>query len=181
LLLWLVFFLNLGLLYLVSTWLPSLLHEIGLPVAQAQRTSSLFQLGGVAYGLVLAALIRFLGPYALLIVSYSLAAVALLILSSHPAGALLAAAVLFVGGINGAQVGLNALSATLYPTSARATGVGWALGVGRFGAILGPVFAGKLMTQGASAAHLLQLVAYPTLGCALAVGLLWVAVSRTAR
>jgi AAHS family 4-hydroxybenzoate transporter-like MFS transporter len=180
LLLWLVFFLNLGMLYLVSTWLPSLLHEIGLPVAQAQRTSSLFQLGGVAYGLVLAALIRAFGPYVLLMVSYTLAAVALVVLSTHPSGTLLAAAVLFVGGINGAQVGLNALSATLYPTSARASGVGWALGVGRFGAILGPLIAGTLMTEGATAGHLLRLVAFPTLGCAVAVALLWAAMARTA-
>jgi MFS transporter, AAHS family, 4-hydroxybenzoate transporter len=180
LLLWLVFFLNLGMLYLISIWLPSLLHEIGLPVAQAQRTSSLFQLGGVGYGLVLAALIRFFGPIALLAVSYTLAAVALLVLAAHPAGLLLSAAVLFVGGINGAQVGLNALSATLYPTSARASGVGWALGVGRFGAILGPLIAGAMMTHGASAGHLLQLLAFPTLGCAAAVGLLWLVLARTA-
>jgi AAHS family 4-hydroxybenzoate transporter-like MFS transporter len=181
LLLWLVFFLNLGMLYLVSTWLPSLLHEIGLPTAQAQRTSSLFQLGGVAGGLVLAALIKRLGPYRLLIVSYTLAALALLLLAQRPVGALLIVAVLVTGnGINGAQVALNALAATLYPTAARASGVGWALGVGRFGAILGPLIAGTLLVQGASAAHVLWLVAFPAVACALAVGVLWVAVARTA-
>ena len=150
-----------------------------MPIAQSQRTSSLFQLGGVGYGLVLAALMSFVGPYRLLIVSYTLAALALLVLSSHPSGALLVIAVLVVGGINGAQVALNALSASLYPTSARASGVGWALGVGRFGAILGPLIVGTLMTQGATAAHLLRISAVPTLACAAAVALLWAAVDRT--
>jgi AAHS family 4-hydroxybenzoate transporter-like MFS transporter len=178
LLLWLVFFLNLGMLYLVSTWLPSLLGQ-WLPMDQAQRISSFFQLGGVGYGLALAALIPFFGPYRLLIVSYTLAALALLVVSSHPSAALIAVAVLLVGGINGAQVALNALSATLYPTSARASGVGWALGVGRFGAILGPVMAGTLMTHGAGPAQLLRLGIYPTLACAAAVALLWAAVART--
>jgi AAHS family 4-hydroxybenzoate transporter-like MFS transporter len=181
LLLWLVFFLNLGMLYLVSSWLPTLLNEIGLPLTQAQRTSSLFQLGGVAGGLVLAVLIKRLGPYRLLIVSYTLGALALLALSTRPVGLLLGIAVIFIGnGINGAQVALNALAATLYPTAARASGVGWALGVGRFGAILGPLIAGALLAQGGSAAHVLWLVAFPALGCAAAVALLWAAVARTA-
>jgi AAHS family 4-hydroxybenzoate transporter-like MFS transporter len=38
----------------------------------------------------------------------------------------------------GAQNGANALAAEVYPTAARATGVGWALGIGRIGSILGP-------------------------------------------
>jgi AAHS family 4-hydroxybenzoate transporter-like MFS transporter len=179
LLLWLVFFFNLGLLYLVSTWLPTLLNEIGLPLGEALHTAALFQLGGVAGGLVLAALIKRTGPFVLLIVSYTLGALALLLLSLHPSAALIALAVLFTGnGINGAQVALNALSATLYPTSARASGVGWALGIGRFGAILGPLIVGTLMFSGASAAHVIWLAALPTLGCAAVIALLRLAVMR---
>lgn len=41
-------------------------------------------------------------------------------------------------GVVGAQNGANAMAAEIYPTEARATGVGWALGVGRIGSILGP-------------------------------------------
>jgi AAHS family 4-hydroxybenzoate transporter-like MFS transporter len=50
--------------------------------------------------------------------------------------------------IQGAQAGLNALAAGFYPTTVRATGVGWALGVGRVGSIVGPAIGGMLLTMG---------------------------------
>ena len=45
----------------------------------------------------------------------------------------------------GAQSGSNALAASLYPTSVRATGVGWALGIGRIGSIAGPLVGALLI------------------------------------
>ena len=45
----------------------------------------------------------------------------------------------------GAQISLNALTAYIYPTQARSTGVGWALGIGRIGSILGPLVGGVLL------------------------------------
>jgi AAHS family 4-hydroxybenzoate transporter-like MFS transporter len=42
---------------------------------------------------------------------------------------------------------LNALAATYYPTAMRSTGIGWALGIGRVGAIVGPVLAGELIAR----------------------------------
>jgi AAHS family 4-hydroxybenzoate transporter-like MFS transporter len=47
----------------------------------------------------------------------------------------------------GAQGGLNALAASFYPTSMRSTGVGWALGVGRLGSIVGPLLGGMFLTS----------------------------------
>jgi AAHS family 4-hydroxybenzoate transporter-like MFS transporter len=41
--------------------------------------------------------------------------------------------------VQGAQAGLNALVAAYYPTSVRSTGLGWALGIGRVGSIIGPM------------------------------------------
>jgi AAHS family 4-hydroxybenzoate transporter-like MFS transporter len=180
LLLWLVFFLNLGLLYLFSTWLTTLLNQGGLPLPVAQRTAAMFQLGGVAGGFVLALLIKRLGPFVLLAASYTLAALAMVGLSLNIAAfPLVVVAVLIIGnGINGAQVALNALSATLYPTAARASGVGWALGIGRFGAIVGPLMAGTLMYTGAPPGHVFWVAALPTLGCAIAVAVLRMAVVR---
>jgi len=182
LLLWVVFFVNLSLLYVFSQWLPTLLNQAGLPLARALRTATLFQLGGVAGGFVLAALMKRWGPFVLLIVSYTLACIALLALSLHLTGLLLVSlAVLITGnGINGAQVGLNAVSATLYPTAARASGVGWALGIGRFGAIVATFLAGTLLYKGSSSEHVFWLTALPTFGCALCVALLRAAVARSA-
>jgi AAHS family 4-hydroxybenzoate transporter-like MFS transporter len=182
LLLWLVFFLNLGLLYLMSTWLSTLLNEDGLPLAQALRTAAMFQIGGVVGGFGLAWLMQRWGPYLVLSVSYTLTAGALAMLGTHVSNPVLLVLFILVtgNGINGGQVALNAVSATLYPTAARATGVGWALGVGRFGAILGPFAAGSLMAAGIKLGHLFWLAIIPTLICAIAVTLLRLAVNRSA-
>lgn len=182
LLLWLVFFLNLGLLYLMSTWLSTLLNEGGLPLAQALRVAAMFQIGGVVGGFGLAWLMQRWGPFLVLAVSYTLTAGALAVLGTHVTQpALLVVLILITGnGINGGQVALNAVSATLYPTAARATGVGWALGVGRFGAIVGPLTAGTLMAAGINLGHLFWLAIIPTLVCAVSVILLRLAVNRSA-
>ncbi len=181
LLLWLVFFLNLGLLYVMSTWLATLLHESGLPLSRALRIASMFQIGGVVGGFALAWLMQRWGPFLVLAVSYTLTAGALGILGTHVSSpAVLVVLILITGnGINGGQVALNAVSATLYPTAARATGVGWALGVGRFGAILGPLATGALMAAGIDLGHLFWLAIIPTLICAVAVTLLRLAVNRS--
>ena len=50
--------------------------------------------------------------------------------------------------INGGQGSLNTISAMFYPTAIRATGIGWALGVGRIGAVIGPAVGGILVGAG---------------------------------
>ncbi len=59
-------------------------------------------------------------------------------------------AVTFVLGfmVIAAQAGLNALAASYYPTAVRSTGIGWALGVGRIGSIVGPLMGGMFLTWG---------------------------------
>jgi AAHS family 4-hydroxybenzoate transporter-like MFS transporter len=47
--------------------------------------------------------------------------------------------------VQGTQAGINALSAMYYPTVIRSTGVGWALGVGRVGSIVGPLIGGMML------------------------------------
>jgi AAHS family 4-hydroxybenzoate transporter-like MFS transporter len=47
--------------------------------------------------------------------------------------------------VNGGQGSLNTISAMFYPTAIRATGIGWALGIGRIGAVIGPYIGGKLV------------------------------------
>ncbi len=51
----------------------------------------------------------------------------------------------------------------------RSTGVGWALGIGRFGSILGPVVGGWLLALGWSYASLMQLASLPMLVAAIAI------------
>jgi MFS family permease len=86
-----------------------------------------------------------------------------------PLGALFALAFAVGWGIFAGQPGLNALAATSYPTDLRSTGIGAALGIGRFGAIFGPVAASALMLRGWSTAEILRTAALPALASAAVV------------
>jgi MFS transporter, AAHS family, 4-hydroxybenzoate transporter len=66
-------------------------------------------------------------------------------------------------GVIGGQTVANALSADYYPTAIRATGVGWSLGIGRVGSIVGPILGGFLLSYGGTARHVFWAAAIPAL------------------
>jgi len=72
-------------------------------------------------------------------------------------------AMIFVMGLftYGGLVGLYAMATRVYPSGVRATGVGWAIGVGRFGSIIGPGLAGALIGLGWDRASYFALLAVP--------------------
>jgi MFS transporter, AAHS family, 4-hydroxybenzoate transporter len=147
LLLWLVFFINLLALFFLMTWLPAILVDAGFLISKAINVSVLFSLGGAIGALLLAQLMSKYGSRQMLTVFFSLAAflcaVVVRLGGSSPFFLML---VIFLSGFLtiSAQVGMNATAAGIYPTDIRATGVGWALGLGRVGAITGPVIGGVL-------------------------------------
>lgn len=147
LLLWLAFFINLLALFFLMTWLPSILIDAGFLISKAINVSVLFSLGGAIGALLLAQLMTLYGSRRMLAVFFSLAAflcvVVVRLIGSSPFFLML---VIFLSGFLtiSAQVGMNAMVASIYPTGIRATGVGWALGLGRVGAITGPVIGGVL-------------------------------------
>src|SRR5258707_11906821 len=77
---------------------------------------------------------------------------------------------IFVAGfcVVGGQIAANALAAGFYPTAVRATGVGWALGIGRIGSIVGPLVGGALLTMKWSTASEFVAAAVPAPCTALA-------------
>jgi AAHS family 4-hydroxybenzoate transporter-like MFS transporter len=164
LLLWLVFFMNLLLLYFLVNWLPAVLRQAGLPIERAIVSTAFLNLGGIVGALVLARLIDRIGPYKVLMTAYLGAAAATLAIG-QAAGAGLATlmTIVFAAGfcVIGAQISINALAATLYPTDIRSTGVGWALGVGRAGSIVGPVVGGMLVGAGLATSALFTVAAAP--------------------
>jgi len=105
------------------------------------------QLGGFVGAIVMGPLIDRFGFYRVLVPAFLAAAVAIVVLGRPELPPpLLFGAVLVTGAfIVGAQPAINVLAATLYPTALRATGVGWTLGVGRVGSIVGPVAAAQLL------------------------------------
>lgn len=183
LLLWLAFFTNLLVMYFLVNWLPTLLKSAGLPLSIAVLSSTLLNLGGAVSAIVLGRILDRFNPYWILGATYASAALAIVFLASPGAspGLLLSMAALAGVGIVGSQIGINALCAQLYPSEIRATGVGWALGVGRVGSILGPLLGGVFLGWGWQPHSIVLSSAAPALVAALSVfGLGWV-VARSGR
>ena len=171
LLLWATFFANLLVMYFFVNWLPTLLSMAGYPLSLAIQASTAFNVGGVAGGASLAALIRRIGAIPVLSMTFGLTALAIAGISQlGQAPTLIFPAVFLVGfGVVGAQFCLNALAADLYPTSIRSTGVGWALGVGRIGSVLGPLLGGVLLAWNWQPNELVFACIAPAMLAALAI------------
>lgn len=172
---WIVFFFGLFGMYLLTSWLPTVFTEAGWPMAKAIRTVSLFQMGGVVGGLIAGRLVDRYGPYAVLGPLFALAAVATFAVGAVTGPALQTLTLVAVAGFGvvGAQLGMTALAASVYPTNVRSTGVGWALGVGRFGAVVSPTLGGYAITAGWSQPALFLCAAIPSAICCAAVLALW--------
>jgi MFS transporter, AAHS family, 4-hydroxybenzoate transporter len=146
LLLWVVFFMSLLDIYFLALWLPTVLHDLGASVSAAVLIGSMLQIGGVVGTFALGSVIDRFSFRALALVYlgavFAVGAIGQLGHAAIPVSiAIFAAGFCVVGG----QIAANALTAGYYPTSVRATGVGWALGIGRVGSILGPLVAGVLI------------------------------------
>jgi AAHS family 4-hydroxybenzoate transporter-like MFS transporter len=172
LLLWVVFFMNLLLLYFLVNWLPSLLRQSGVALDKAIISTALLNLGGIVGALCFARLIDRFGPYKVLPTAYLAAAIATMVVGQTTGmgfGALMS--MVFVVGFSviGAQISINALAANSYPVEIRSTGVGWALGVGRAGSVVGPIVGGLLVATGLQLGLLFLIAAIPALLAAVAV------------
>jgi AAHS family 4-hydroxybenzoate transporter-like MFS transporter len=174
LLLWVPFFMNLLLLFFMYNWLPPVLAQAGLPITRAVIGTVLFNLGGVIGGLIQGHLIDRIGHYIVLTVAYALGAVFVGITGYLSFSFPLIMSAVFLAGFCtiGAQFGANSLAANFYPTHIRATGVGWALGVGRIGSILGPVIGGVLIGLNFDLHQIFLSAAIPAICATVAIALL---------
>jgi MFS transporter, AAHS family, 4-hydroxybenzoate transporter len=149
-LLWIPYFMNLLIIYFIGSWLPALLRESGMSVSAGVTATAFFSLGGVFGCLVEGPLMKRRGAYSILLIEFGFATVFVAALSKIPKAFPLMLAVTFLLGflVIAAQAGLNALAASYYPTAVRSTGIGWALGVGRIGSIVGPLMGGMFLSMG---------------------------------
>lgn len=146
LMLWLVYFMGLFLVYILGSWLPTLVKEVGLTVSQAAVMTAIYQAGGTIGSLFAGWLMDRINPHRALGLIYAIGGLFTMAIGYAAASFALLCLLAFVSGacLNGANTGMNALSARYYPTQARATGSSWMHGVGRMGAILS-AFAGAEM------------------------------------
>jgi AAHS family 4-hydroxybenzoate transporter-like MFS transporter len=169
LLLWVVFFMSLLDLYFLTNWLPTVLNDLGASVSEAAVIGSMLQVGGVVGTFALGSVIDRFSFRALALV-YFIAVFAVGAIGQLGHSVVFVTMAIFAAGfcMVGGQIAANALAATFYPTSIRATGVGWALGIGRVGSIIGPLVGGALLTMKWSTASVFMAAAGAALCAALA-------------
>ncbi|SAL63911.1 major facilitator transporter [Caballeronia arvi] len=160
---WAAFFCVMAGFYFVMSWTPKLLVQAGLSAVQGITGGVLLNVGGMvgctlfSFASARCNVVRLLAGF--------LVASALLIgmfgaVSSSLSVALIVSVIL--GAVISACVGgLYALTPRLYAPQVRATGVGWAIGMGRAGAILAPFAVGALLDSGWSVSGLYYLFCGP--------------------
>jgi AAHS family 4-hydroxybenzoate transporter-like MFS transporter len=174
LLLWLIQFCTIFANSLVASWLPAIMTRAGMPLDVGILGTVMMQLGGVIGTISLGLLIDRLGATTLIAVAYALGAIATFLIGQviGPAGITLVT--IFVAGflMVASQFCMNTVLAAFYPTKIRSTGVGWALGIGRFGAVLGPFLGGAMLSSGwAVATVFLSVAAAAVIAAAATVAL----------
>ncbi len=149
-LVWIMFFSNLMSMYLISFWMPAVLSLSGLTPADAIFASSLGDAGPLLSIFLVAPLATRFGATSVLRVMLFLGIIliATVGLAALPYLGLLAVIFLIGCCTVGAQTALNGMTGALYPARIRNTGMAWALGIGRLGAIVGPYLGGLLLAQG---------------------------------
>jgi AAHS family 4-hydroxybenzoate transporter-like MFS transporter len=167
-LIWVVNFLNLLNLYFLGTWLPTVAAEAGFSASTSILVGSTLQIGGTVGALALGWFIHRMGFVPVLVSCFTLACVNIALIGQPGLSLLLLLTVVFIAGIGivGGQAGVNALSATYYPTDLRSTGIGAGLGIGRIGSIIGPTL-GEYMRKEWPVHELFYAAAVPALVAAL--------------
>ncbi len=170
LMLWAAFFCCLLLVYLLSSWLPKVLQEAGY--AEKASLLSLFSLnfGGMVGAIAGGRLGDRFGLPRVVVGFFVAAAVSIALIGFNPPAILLFLMVFVAGATTiGTQILLYASVAQLYNLSVRSTGLGWASGVGRLGAIVGPTLGGVLLAMELPLQHNFLIFAIPAAISALAM------------
>jgi MFS transporter, AAHS family, 4-hydroxybenzoate transporter len=169
LVLWAVVIANLFTLYVLVSWLPTLLQSAGWTLSNASRGAAMIQAGGVLGGLVLSVFLSRGSTVQALLVMYVTTAICLALFRLAPPLLAWVALLIMGAGTGGAQLALNVLSTAYYPPTIKATGMSWAGVVGNGGSFLAPVVGGWLIGLGFAAANILAMMAVPALVCAVGV------------
>jgi MFS transporter, AAHS family, 4-hydroxybenzoate transporter len=161
--LWLLFFVSQFEIYLLSSWVPSLLNALGHSMTISGAGISTFAGGAVTGGLLWGYLCTKFRPTLVVTTAYVVGTVAIALITLFPTSAV--ALLILVGfaglGHSGAALCINALTTERYPPEIRATGFGWAISVGRAGSVVSPLVAGALLANGWTPIQIFQFCLIP--------------------
>lgn len=164
LLLWAILFTSFWSTYFLTNWIPTLFVDNGLTTKQGIWALTMYTLGGLGGALLVGYLSTRLPLNKL--IGTMLFCTALLLGSwaiLQPSSLVVMNTIVCITGFafTGGFTGMYAVVAQNYPTEIRTTGVGWGIGLGRFGAILSPMVAGALVSNGWGMYDLFLVIAMP--------------------
>jgi MFS transporter, AAHS family, benzoate transport protein len=166
-------FLGLLLVYGLNTWLPQIMKSAGYPLSSSLLFLVVMNLGAVIGSVLVAPVGDRIGMKPVTLGAFLAAALSIFLLSTPSPAPLMYALVAVAGfGTVGTQIMVNAYVAIHFPAEIRATALGWTLGVGRLGAIIGPTFGGILLASGIDTAWNFYAFAIPAAAGAALVLLL---------
>jgi benzoate transport len=168
-LLWSAVTLTYFVLYFVISWVPKLVTQAGLPLSEGIYAGAIYNLGAFI-GTVTVGWIAIRIRLDRVVASFlALAALAMLIFGGFgmPVWLTLLVALCVGVTVQGGFNGFWAIAARLYPAAMRSTGIGWALGVGRVGAVLGPAVGGLLVGGHVGMSTIFSIYTIPLVAAAL--------------
>jgi benzoate transport len=174
LLLWGAVFCGFMVLYSVISWIPKFAIDAGLNARSGIIAGAFYNIGAFFGTAAISVLSKYLQLTRLIFVFLSSAAVLLVIFGgfSMPVMIILLMAFAIGVSIQGGFNGLYPLSTNIYPVEVRSSGIGFATGIGRAGAFLGPLMAGYLLSLRIPSVLLFLTLAVPALiaaACSLAI------------
>ena len=178
--LWLAFFCCLLMVYALSSWLPKLMANAGYSLGSSLSFLLALNFGGMA-GAILGGWLGDRFNLSKVMVAFFVAAAVSISLLGFKSPTPLLYLLIFVAGATtiGTQILLYAGAAQFYGLSIRSTGLGWASGIGRNGAIVGPLLGGALM--GINLPLQLNFLAFAVPGAIAAIAMTVFAISAKRR
>jgi MFS family permease len=155
-------------LYFIVSWIPKLSIEAGLSETNGIYAGALYNFGAFV-GTMSMSVLSTRVPLGRIIPTFLISSgIAMMVFGSISMSVPMTLLVAFVIGVTlqGGYNGMWPLAAAIYPENCRATGIGWAVAVGRGGAVIGPLFGGFLMASGTSLPLLFAAYCVPLVICA---------------
>lgn len=183
LLLWVIYFCCLLEIYVFASWLPTVLNRAGVSLQASLYATSALQVAGTVASLLLGLVLERFNPGRILFYLFLFGAAAIYSIGlALDQTTLLMVATSCAGiGMVGGQACAHAIASRTYPTFMRATGMGWALGIGRIGSVIGPLIGGALLARNWPAPDLLLAGAVPAVVAACAAFALSGVIARSER
>ena len=171
LVLWFLYFLGLVIYYLITSWLPTVIHAAGFTVSEAAWVTSMFPLGGALGLLVLGLLMDRFSSIKVIACTFALGGIAIWFIGTQANSILLLATLVFSAGATliGALFSTITIATGYYPALIRGTGVTWMIAVGRIGGIAGATVGGQLLQLGWSFDSIFRLLSVPSFVAAVSL------------